>query len=225
MIMAFGPIMQVKVGDLLVELAPLTKENVCEFVKDGAMQQASITRYLGRRFAPVLEDEHEWFERVRGEKDSLTWGIYLVDGETKNLIGDTTLFDITKEHIHQATSGSMIFRQEHWGKGIASAIHKARSWYAFQHLGLHRIKSAVFRGNGGSLKALQRSGYNLVYTERNSAFIDGTLRHHDNLECLNPNDPFWQQWWHGERPPKHALEARQRAQQALEWAKQNVTLL
>jgi ribosomal-protein-alanine N-acetyltransferase len=222
--MAFGPIMQLQVGNLKVELAPLTKENVGEFVKDGAMQQASVTRYLGRRSAPVLEDEHEWYERVRGEKDSLTWGIYLVEGEKKTLIGDTTLFEITKEHIHQATSGSMIFREEYWGKGIASAIHKARTWYAFQHLGLHRIKSAVFHGNGGSLKALQRSGYDFVYVERNTVFIDGRLRHQDNLECLNPNDPFWSQWWHGERPPKHSVVARRQAVDALKWASQNVRL-
>jgi RimJ/RimL family protein N-acetyltransferase len=223
--MAFGPIMQVKVGELLVELAPLTKENVGEFVRDGGMQHASITRYLDRRAAPVLEDEHEWYERVRGEKNSLTWGIYLVEGEKKTLIGDTTLFDIAKKHIHQATSGSMIFRQEYWGKGIASAIHKARTWYAFQHLGLHRIMSAVIQGNVGSLKALQKSGYDLVYVERNTVFVDGQLRHQDNLECLNPNEPFWTQWWHGERPPKHSLESKKRTVDALAWAKEHVTLL
>jgi RimJ/RimL family protein N-acetyltransferase len=221
--MAFGPIMQVKAGDLMVELAPLTKENVSEFINPG-MQQASITRYLSRRSAPVLEDEQEWFERIRKEKESLTWGIYVVRGDERILIGDTTLFDITKNHIHQATSGSMIFRQEYWGKGIASAIHKARTWYAFQHLGLHRVMSAVYHGNVASLKALQKSGYDLVYVERNTSFIDGTLRHQDNLACLNPNEPFWSQWWHGERPPKHSLEARRHTQEALEWALRNVTL-
>ena len=223
--MAFGPIMQVKVGELLIELAPLTKENMGEFVKDGGMQQASITRYLDRRVAPVLEDEYEWYERARGEKNSLTWGIYLVEKEKKILIGDTALFDITKKHIHQATSGSMIFRQEHWGKGIASAIHKARTWYAFQHLGLHRIMSAVIQGNIGSLKALQKSGYTLVYVERNTVFVDGRLRHQDNLECLNPNEPFWTQWWHGERSPKHSLEAKRQTADAFAWAEEHVTLL
>ncbi|HMI09259.1 MAG TPA: GNAT family N-acetyltransferase [Candidatus Saccharimonadales bacterium] len=222
--MAFGPIMQLQVGDLKVELAPLTKDNMPEFINPG-MQQASVTRYLSRRSAPVLEDEQEWFERIREEKESLTWGIYVVESDERILIGDTTLFDITKNHIHQATSGSMIFRHEYWGKGIASSIHKARTWYAFQHLGLHRIMSAVYQGNVASLKALQKSGYDLVYIERNTSFIDGTLRHQDNLECLNPNDPFWSQWWHGERPPKHSLVARRQAVDALKWASQNVRLL
>ena len=223
--MAFGPIMQVKAGDLLIELAPLTKENVTKFVENGGMQHASITKYLDRTSAPVKEDEIEWFERVRAEKDSLTWGIYVIEGDSRTLIGDTTLMDITRKHIHQATSGSMIFDQSYWGKGIASSIHKARTWYAFQYLGLHRIMSAVIQGNIASLKALQKSGYDLVYVERNTVFVDGRLRHQDNLECLNPNEPFWSQWWHSERPPKHSLAARRHAQEGLDWARQHVKLL
>jgi len=94
--MAFGPIMQLQVGDLKVELAPLTKDNMPEFINPG-MQQASVTRYLSRRSAPVLEDEQEWFERIRKEKESLTWGIYVVESDERILIGDTTLFDTTKQ--------------------------------------------------------------------------------------------------------------------------------
>jgi RimJ/RimL family protein N-acetyltransferase len=119
----------------------------------------------------------------------------------------------------------MIFRKEYWGKGIASSIHKARTWFAFQHLGLHRVKSAVIQGNVGSLKALSRSGYSLVYVERNEQFINGQLRHLDCLECLNPSESFWNQWWHGDRPPKRALEARKCTQEALVWAEENVELL
>lgn len=223
--MAFGPIMRVKAGDLLIELAPLTKDNAPQFVENGGMQHATVTKYLARTSAPVKEDELEWFERTRTEKDSLIWGIYVVKGDECTLIGNTALTGITRKHIHQATSGSLIFDQSYWGKGIASSIHKARTWYAFEHLGLHRIMSAVIQGNLGSLKALQKSGYELVYVERNTAFVDGKLRHQDNLECLNPNEPFWGQWWHGERPPKRSIEARNRTLEALLWAHENVTLL
>ena len=223
--MAFGPIMQVKAGDLLVELAPLTRENVATFVENGGMQRASVTKYLNRTSAPVKEDEIDWFDQTRKDKTSLVWGIYVVNGEERILIGDTALTDITRKHIHQATSGSLIFNKEYWGKGIASAIHRARTWYAFEQLGLHRIMSAVIQGNVASLKALRKSGYELVYVERNTVFVDGRLRNQDNLECLNPNEPFWSQWWHGDRPPKRSLEAKKRAGEAFEWSKEHVTLL
>jgi len=221
--MSFGPIMRFTVGELQIEMAPLSREVMGEFIQPG-MHQASVGRYLGHHAAFVLEDEQEWFDRTRVDQTSIVWGLWLAEGDARTLIGNSALNAITTDHIRQATTGSLIFRKDLWGKGIASAAHKARTWYAFHELGLHRIMSAVYQGNEGSLKALTRSGYELVYVERNTAFIEGRLIHQDNLACLNPNDPFWGQWWHGERPSKRALEARQRTLEALAWAEANVTL-
>ncbi|HWT39831.1 MAG TPA: GNAT family protein [Dongiaceae bacterium] len=227
--------MRFTVGELRVELAPLTKEAMPEFVSlahGGGLQRRSVTRYMGMDAAPTAEDEEVWFDKTRAASDTLIWGIWLVDGEgkaaTRTLIGNSALVDIDKDGhsklIRQATSGSVIFRPEYWGKGIASAAHKARTWYAFTQLGLHRIKSAVIQANGGSRKALERSGYTLVYTERNEQYSDGQFHHLDCLECLNPLDLFWSQWWHGNRPTKASREARQRTCEVLNWADKNVEL-
>ncbi len=230
--MAFGPIMRFTIGELRIELAPLTKEAMGEFINldhGGGMQSHTINRYMGRDSAPVLEDEERWFDRIREEKDSLIWGIWVIAKGTRTLIGNSSLNGIGKEghsgFIRQATTGSMIFRKDYWGKGIASAAHKARTWYAFQQLGLHRLQSAVIQANGGSRKALERSGYFLVYTERNEQYGDGVLQHLDCLECLNPLDLFWSQWWHGDRPTKAALAARKVTHEAFAWAEQNVELV
>lgn len=227
--MAFGPIMRFVVGELNIELAPMTRESMGEFIAHGGgMQRHSVTRYLSRQAAPVLEDEYEWFDKVRANENSLNWGIWVVEASERILIGGSGLHDIGQEghagFIRQATSGSMIFRPEYWGRGIASAAHKARTWYAFQHLGLHRIQSAVIRGNGGSSKALSRSGYTLVYTERNECFEGGELRHMDCFECLNPLDLFWRQWWHGDTPPAASRQARQLTRAVMAWAEENVEL-
>ena len=220
--MAFGPIMRMTVGDLRIELAPLNKEVMSEFVKPG-MQQQSVLKFLTRG-AQVEEDEEEWYERVRKNKESVCWGIWVIDGDTRTVIGTTALHDITRKETYQATSGSMIFRREYWGRGIAKHIHMARTWYAFKHMGLDRVMSAVIQGNVASLKALKHSGYDLVYVERNTHFADGKLHHQDNLECLNPADSFWSKWWHGDRPAKRMVEARKRTHAAMEWAEQNVEL-
>lgn len=229
--MAFGPIMQFTVGELTIELTPLTRESMSEFVDiahGGGMQRHTVTRYLGRRQAPTLEDEYEWYDKARQANDQIIWGIWVIEGNGRTLIGSSGLHGLdTSGHtrvIRQATSGSMIFRPEYWGRGIASAAHKARTWYAFQHLGLHRIKSEVTQVNGGSSKALSRSGYTYAYTERNEVFVDGQLHHTDCFECLNPLDLFWRQWWHGDRPPAAALRARKLIREALNWAEQNVEL-
>jgi RimJ/RimL family protein N-acetyltransferase len=221
--MSFGSIMRFRVAELSIELAPLNKEVMAEFVSPG-MQQFEVRKYTSSHNTPVLEDEASYYEKLRTNKNILVWGIWVVDSDNRTLIGISSLDDIKIGHIHQATSGSIIFVKEYWGKGIASAAHKARTWYAFQHMGLHRIMSAVIQGNGGSLKALSRSGYTKVYTERNEKFIDGQMRHLDCLECLNPNEPFWTQWWHGDRPLKANLTARKVTQEMLEWAEKNVEL-
>ncbi|MEO6109684.1 MAG: GNAT family protein [Candidatus Saccharimonadales bacterium] len=223
--MSFGPIMRFTVDELHIELAPLNKEVMSEFINPG-MNQASITRYLASHVAKTIEDEEEWYEKTRKAEDVIVWGIWLIEGEKRTLIGNSALehIEISDAHMHQAISGSLIFRKELWGRGIASAAHKARTWYAFHEVGMHRITSAVIHGNGGSLKALKRSGYELVYVERNTVFVDGQVRHQDNLECLNPEDPFWSQWWHGERPSKRAIDARLRTREALKWAEENVEL-
>lgn len=229
--MAFGPIMRFKFGESSVELAPLTRESMSEFVNighGGGMQRYSVTRYLGRRLAPVLEDEYEWFDKTRSSKTDILWGIWVIEEGKRILIGCSGLHGMSEEgyvgFIRQATSGSLIFRPEYWGKGIASAAHKARTWYAFKYLGLHQVRSGAFQGNIGSRKALERSGYMYVYTERNEQFTNGALIHADNFECLNPLDLFWRQWWHGDRPSASAVRARKLTIQAMAWAEENVEL-
>ncbi len=222
--MAFGPIMRFTLTDsTIVELAPLNKEVMGEFVSPG-MQQGSITRYLLRRNAPVLEDEHEWFDRVRQQTDALTWGIWVVENDERKLIGSSGLHNIEYRQVAHATSGSMIFDSSYWGRGIASGAHKARTWYGFTQLGFHCIKSAVAFPNIGSRKALEKSGYHVVSTERNVSFVDGQLQHQYNLECINPASLAWRVWWGDDRPTKAALEARQRTLASLEWAAKNVEM-
>ena len=232
--MSFGPIMRFTVpkSGLKIELAPLTSESVQENINyehGGGMQRHSVARYLGVSMAPTAEDEQEWFDKVRKDPNKLAWGIWLIEESQRALIGVSSLDNIGSsghaKFIHQATSGSQIFRPEYWGKGIASSAHKARAWYAFNQLGLHRIKSAVVQGNTGSSKALERAGYNFVYTERNDTFVDGKLRHMECYECLNPLDQFWSTWWGDDTPTSKSEKARELTRQAMAWADESVDLL
>jgi RimJ/RimL family protein N-acetyltransferase len=211
---------------LTVELAPLTEDVMGEFIAQGGMQSHSVVRFLARRYSPVLKDEFEWFEKVRTDKDSMIWGIWVYQDSERHLIGTTGLNSIEygPTGMKQATSGVLIFDQNFWGKGIASSIHKARTWFAFTELGLTRIKSAVIQGNDASRKALEKSGYTFVYEERNTSFTGGGMRHQDNLECINPLEPFWSNWWGVDTPNKQAQAARKVTKEALAWAKQHVTL-
>ncbi len=220
--MAFGSIMRLQAGEFLIELAPLNREVMSEFIKPG-MQSAHITKYLVTG-AKVLEDEYEWFESVRTDKASLTWGVWIVKDDERELIGTTSLHHLKKDFFYEAGSGSLLFKRKYWGKGIASAIHQARTWYGFHVEGLDRVWSEVLQGNVASRRALEKSGYYVTHVRRNEKFVEGTLRHIDQLECLNPNDATWKRWWGDDHPTKAARDARRRAQDAMKWASENVTL-
>lgn len=220
--MAFGSIMRMRVGELTIEMAPLNRDVMGEFIRPG-VQSMNITRYMLTQ-AKVLEDEYEWYDKVRGDKQSIVWGIWVVDGDERKLIGSSGLHNLDKDVFFQATSGSLIFDRDYWGRGTASAIHQARTWYAFHLLGMERIASEVLHGNIASKRALEKTGYCVTHVQRNFKFAEGKLRHMDHLECINPDALVWKRWWGDDRPTKAARDARLRTQNAMEWASKNVTL-
>lgn len=221
--MAFGPIMRLKTDKgLQIELAPFNREDVGAFLP--GMQKYSVVSWLSTS-PQTLETEQQWYDKLIEKDDRATWGIWSCSNGQKKLIGNTTLSNHEEGHIIQCISGCVITDKEYWGKGVASAAHRARTWFAFEKRGVMRIKSAVLHGNVASKKALEGVGYNMVYVERNEAFKDGKLRHLDNLECLNPADWAWRQWWGDDRPTRKSIEARKKTEAALEWAEKNVTLL
>lgn len=222
--MAFGPVMKIKTSGLDLELAPFTREETLTFLK--GFEKHSVTQYLSSGIAQSKETEEEWYDNMVKDKLSRVWGIWIHEKGQRKLIGTSSLMNlILEKHIRQATSGSLIIDKSYWGRGIASACHKARALFAFEQLGLHRIMSAVLQPNAGSRKALERSGYAFVYTERNEEFVNGHLIHKDCLECLNPADWAWRQWWGDDRPSRKSLEARKRTEEALEWARAHVELV
>lgn len=223
--MAFGPIMSTQTSTgLQLEFAPFTREQATENLR--GFQKDSVVRYISLQHkAQIKESVEEWYDNIAKDTERVLWGIWAIESGGRKIIGNTALMNFEKQPLFQAVSGIVIADQNYWGKGIASAAHKARTWYAFRQLGLVRIKSAVRDGNGGSLRALQKSGYSVVYNERNTSFIDGVHRHQSNLECLNPDDWAWRLWWGDDRPTRKAVEAREVTRQALDWAKQNVQLL
>ncbi len=219
--MAFGSIMRFNAGELSIEMAPLSRDVMGEFIRPG-MQSWTVTKYLVTQ-AKVLEDEYEWYDKTRTDDTSLVWGIWIIGADdARELIGTSSLHHIERGLFFSAGSGSLIFNAEYWGKGIASAAHKARTWYAFHVLGIDRIWSEVLQGNEGSRRALEKSGYYVTHVKRNDKFVDGTLKHADQLECVNPDPAPWKRWWGDDRPTKAAREARVRAHAAMEWAAQNV---
>ncbi len=221
----FGPIMHFTVGEHSIKMAPIKRDEMELFIADGGMQSHTVTRYLGMQIAPTIDDELEWFDRVRKDSTSRSWGIYVLQEDQWLLIGNTALHNMDGKTFPLAISGCQIFRPEFWGLGIVGCCHRARTMYAFDQLNLSTVRSSVMAGNDASLKALERVGYVRVGLERNQSFRDGRWLHKRNLEMVNPSKEAWCSWWHGEHIPNSFRSARTKTLQALEWAHQNVKLL
>ena len=221
--MAFGPIMKFKIEDLNIKLAPITKESLPDLVE--GMQKASVMQSILFHSAQTIESEEEWFRNKTEERDSLVWGVWVEGVDGDKLIGNTILSDIKQKHIISSESGCALTNKDYWGRGIISAAHKARTWYAFNQYGMTRIKSAVLQCNPASKRTLEKSGYYVTHVERNVQFVRGKLEHLDWLECINPDDWAWRQWWVYDRPTKKAIEARAVTKKAMSWAEKNVKLL
>ena len=225
--MAFGPIMKLTTeSGLKLELAPFTREEVLVFI--AGFQKQSTNQYNG--MLPVTaEMEQEWFDKRSKESSVILWGVWVVERDKKKLIGYTEINEIsplvpTQRNITQGSTSITLTDNSYWHRGVASAAHYARTWYAFEQLGLVRLRSAVAQENTASRRALDKVGYSHVYVERNFQFIDGHYVHEDMLECLNPADWAWRLWWGDDRPSRKNLQARKKTEAALAWSREHIVL-
>lgn len=102
----------------------------------------------------------EWLARAAPSPDKpalRSWAIRDVDGQQ---IGGIGFHDSPAGHEHTAEMGYWL-ASGHWGRGIMTQAVSAVSDYGFQQLGLVRITAAIFSGNTGSARVLEKCGFTL----------------------------------------------------------------
>ena len=216
----FAPRYEVQVGELTIEMGPPKDKAEIELLAE-LMSNPKITRYMGVLSGFTPDDEAEWYEKVRTSKDDIVWTLFDITDGKRTVIGNTALHG-SKLSMKTFVSGFQLSRPEYWGKGIAGATHRVRTWHAFNREGAICIRSAVIEPNVGSRKALESVGYVVVGVERNIKLDDGHYENQLNLECINPNAGPWREWWHGDSVPKKFREARSKTQAAIEWVREEV---
>lgn len=205
-------------GDVIT-LKPATVEEAESYAE--GFSSYPTARTLTMRAAMSVESEADWIRKQNTDPTTCGWGIYLSD----ELIGNTGLAGINNR---RASSGCCIYRRELWGRGIISAVHHARMYYAHHVLGLEAVDSFVYFANDASQRALERVGYTTYGARFNVCIVDGRVAHAHQLLWVNPNAAQWNSFWDGPVPEQYAKcfsEGRQRARIALRWASKNVTFL
>ncbi len=156
----YGICMTIKHGDLVINLRPFSKEDIPILAEHfSSMKTHMFTNGL---FGQTLENELEWYEKNRRDPDGCIWAIQPEGSDEP--IGVTSLHNINSRE-NSCTSGIIIWRQDWWGKGVASATHLGRTLFAADYLNRWTIRSSVRTANQASHKALLRVGYTVWGTE------------------------------------------------------------
>ena len=116
------------------------------------MRYWSTPPLANRDAASKLIDEiQEGFER----QELLKWGIALLADD--KLIGSVTLFHM--DFTHRRAEIGYAQGRAYWGNGYMQEALKAVLNYAFETLNLHRIEADVDPRNDGSVRTLERLGF------------------------------------------------------------------
>ncbi|USK91424.1 GNAT family N-acetyltransferase [Rossellomorea marisflavi] len=132
----------------------------------------------------TLEGQREMLKTrlEKSEEDQdYHFGIFL-DGD--ELIGTIGLFRIERGPRQMAIIGYSL-SQKHNGKGYATEAVRQLVRYGFDVLGLHRIEAGVMPKNGGSIRVLEKAGFEKEGISRKSVKINGEWEDHLILAIIN----------------------------------------
>jgi RimJ/RimL family protein N-acetyltransferase len=226
--MAFGVAMKFnslpKEGEPLniIMRPPLEGE---EAIVSAGISKGKVNEFTNTNRSVTIEMEHEFFASHAKEANSAFWIIAIGNDDADDIGRPIGVSSIDGIKDGRGGSGCIIFDTDMWGKGIASACHRARCFYAYSRLGLRAIDSTVAYPNTGSYKALLGVGYTVTGTLYSLHFRGGKWHHLHSLTWVNPDKYKWDEFWCNNKPPKKFVVARKKAEATLEWAKQNITFL
>lgn len=124
----------------------------------GIFSDPEVMRYWSSPPMEDLEDAQNLLNEVRTKfrrKTYYQWGV--ARREDDRVIGTCTLFHLDLDN-RRAEIGYALGR-EHWGKGYMAEALGALLTLAFLQLGLHRLEADVDPANAGSIKTLERLGF------------------------------------------------------------------
>lgn len=120
---------------------------------------------------PYTQADADWWVKFASETAPTTNLAIEVDGEAVGSIGLERHTDIER---CLAEVGYWLSEQ-HWGKGIMTAALRTFTTYAFGRFGLTRLYAVPFARNEGSVRILEKAGYQREGLMRRSAIKDGVV--------------------------------------------------
>lgn len=116
-----------------------------------------VNQYLETRWRPQpLDSIREFVAGMLESRDNYLFAI--VENTSQAHVGNLKVGPIVRNHGY-ADISYFIGERGCWGKGYATEAIRLANGFAFGRLGLHRLQAGLYAGNGGSGKALEKTGY------------------------------------------------------------------
>jgi len=144
-----------KIGDL---------ENRVRWFNDPQVRQTLV---VTEHFE--LEKTARWFERMQKDDTRTEFAIETPRGTT---IGVTGLVGIEKEH-GIAECYCVIGDKDYWGKKLGTEIHSVLIQWAFEKLGLYKIRADIRTNNPAIFRVVEKLGFKIEGTLRKEKVVDG----------------------------------------------------
>lgn len=134
-----------------------------------------VMRYWSTGPLPNREAATELQREIAEGNESdimLKWGVALNDGNT--VIGTTTLFNLNLDNGRAELGYAMA--SAYWGKGYMNEALKALVSHAFEVMDLRRLEADVDPRNVGSIRSLERLGFQREGFLRERWHVNGEIQ-------------------------------------------------
>lgn len=132
------------------------------------MNDPEVTASLKVNLGVTRKQEEAFFDRAESAGESeIFWAI--LDGREAH-VGFISLHGIDSRQ-RSATGGVAIGDRSAWGRGLATAAVRVRTWFAFAQVGLHRVEGHTI--NPAMRRVYEKAGYRHEGTMRERFWRDG----------------------------------------------------
>ena len=148
-----------------------------------------------QKYSPTNKDDYYTLDKQvnhvsdtikqREKGNGYCFGIYIKDNGM--LVGDVDLFHIFRGPLQSCIIGYSLDKQCN-GNGYATEAVSLAVRYAFDELKLHRIEAGVMPKNIGSMRVLEKAGFNKEGIAQKSVKINGKWEDHQIFAILSDNN-------------------------------------
>lgn len=148
-------------------------ERVHEYASD-----EDVSRFIGWRLMVQVDETRDYIaEILRREAAGTHLYASVVLKATREIIGTAMIFNFEIKAKHAEIG--YVFHKDYWGMGYCTETVALMDRFASETLKLHKLDASVVDTNTGSVRVLEKNGFELEGRLKDHFFIEG--RYYDGL--------------------------------------------